>query len=511
MSALSSASTMRAPNVGAKRRSHGRQSRSNRASACMSGRDVPTPAASAAPLRRTRSCDRSSARGGGAGCTLLRRQMRAPSGMRTRNVVPRAELAVDVDRSAVQLRPAPAPARGRCRSLRACGPASPSTRWNRSNRRGSSVGGDADAGVARPRAAPRRARRAGARRSRPASVNLNAFESRLRTIFSHMSRSTYTRLVERRAVDAEREAGPLRSPSGTCWRGRASARPDRSARTLACTRPASMREKSSSELTSRSRRRALRCTSSRRSRAACGRLRVGDRCRAAGPSISVSGVRNSWLTFEKNAVLARSSSASASARRRSALVGLRVADRRRDLAGDQIEERAVVVVERPARADAGDEETGEAVSGALERQQQRALRRGRARRRRRCRRRARGRSLSLRSCLVAPAARRSATASPHRSDKRCAAAPPSIVARRRIATRCAIAVARAGTAPRTARRADTARARRRRAGRLPRRVSTPAERARRDRSARAGVARRSTRSVTSVTTHSIPATRLSSS
>ena len=31
----------------------------------------------------------------------------------------------------------------------------------------------------------------------------------------------------------------------------------------------------------------------------------------------VSGVRNSWLTFEKNAVFARSSSASASARRRS--------------------------------------------------------------------------------------------------------------------------------------------------------------------------------------------------
>ena len=38
---------------------------------------------------------------------------------------------------------------------------------------------------------------------------------------------------------------------------------------------------------------------------------------SSGPSISVSGVRNSWLTFEKNAVLARSISASASARRRS--------------------------------------------------------------------------------------------------------------------------------------------------------------------------------------------------
>ena len=35
-----------------------------------------------------------------------------------------------------------------------------------------------------------------------------------------------------------------------------------------------------------------------------------------GPSINVRGVRNSWLTFEKKRVLARSSSASSSARRR---------------------------------------------------------------------------------------------------------------------------------------------------------------------------------------------------
>ena len=38
---------------------------------------------------------------------------------------------------------------------------------------------------------------------------------------------------------------------------------------------------------------------------------------SSGPSSSVSGVRNSWLTFEKNAVFARSTSVSASARRRS--------------------------------------------------------------------------------------------------------------------------------------------------------------------------------------------------
>ena len=46
--------------------------------------------------------------------------------------------------------------------------------------------------------------------------------------------------------------------------------------------------------------------------------RGGARSSASGPMISVSGVRNSWLTLEKKSVLLRSSSASASARRRSA-------------------------------------------------------------------------------------------------------------------------------------------------------------------------------------------------
>ena len=40
----------------------------------------------------------------------------------------------------------------------------------------------------------RRRRAAGATAMPPSSVNLNAFESRLRTIFSHISRSTYDRL-----------------------------------------------------------------------------------------------------------------------------------------------------------------------------------------------------------------------------------------------------------------------------------------------------------------------------
>ena len=77
-----------------------------------------------------------------------------------------------------------------------------------------------------------------------------------------------------------------------------------------------MREKSSSVLTSRSMRWPLRCTVFR---AAPDSDWPGEaRASSVGPSINVSGVRNSWLTLEKNAVLARSSWARSSARWRAA-------------------------------------------------------------------------------------------------------------------------------------------------------------------------------------------------
>ena len=84
------------------------------------------------------------------------------------------------------------------------------------------------------------------------------------------------------------------------------------------TRPASMREKSSRVLTSLSSRR--RCGARvELTRGVRRKLPSPSRASASssGPSIKVSGVRNSWLTLEKNAVFARSISASASARRRS--------------------------------------------------------------------------------------------------------------------------------------------------------------------------------------------------
>ena len=75
--------------------------------------------------------------------------------------------------------------------------------------------------------------------------------------------------------------------------------------------PTSMRTKSSSPFTSLSSRRALRWSSSR-FRGDGGVWLV--MASSMGPSMSVSGVRNSWLTLLKNVVLARSSSASSSER-----------------------------------------------------------------------------------------------------------------------------------------------------------------------------------------------------
>ena len=74
-----------------------------------------------------------------------------------------------------------------------------------------------------------------------------------------------------------------------------------------------MREKSSNVLTNFRSLTLLRCAVSSRARRGGGRgLARSASSSSSGPSIRVSGVRNSWLTFEKNAVFARSISAKAS-------------------------------------------------------------------------------------------------------------------------------------------------------------------------------------------------------
>ncbi len=162
-------------------------------------------------------------------------------------------------------------------------------------------------------APPRGGRRS---RSTPSRVNLKALESRLRTTFSHISRSTATgsskvgqstvkvrpalSIVDRKTLAIS--AVSLPRSTGSC---------------CACSRPASMREKSSSVLTSFKQPLAVAPRDLERAGAtSAGRPSAASAC-SSGPSISASGVRNSWLTFEKNVVLARSSSANASARWRS--------------------------------------------------------------------------------------------------------------------------------------------------------------------------------------------------
>ena len=130
---------------------------------------------------------------------------------------------------------------------------------------------------------------------------------------------------------AERKA--LARSGGAAPRGRSARRspapgPPRCARSRAACSPAC------------SRRSALRWTSSQRSPLSAPR---GARPSASssGPSISVSGVRNSWLTLEKKAVLARSSSASASAAPLLRLEGAGGRRARPAQLGDQLEEVAV--------------------------------------------------------------------------------------------------------------------------------------------------------------------------
>ena len=107
----------------------------------------------------------------------------------------------------------------------------------------------------------------------------------------------------------ERSVAELNTAAVSC-----ASRPRSTGAKLAVTRPDSKRERSSSALTSRSSRSALRWATSIRSRWTAGSGSGSASASPSGPSMSVSGVRNSCETLEKNSVLARSSSASSSAR-----------------------------------------------------------------------------------------------------------------------------------------------------------------------------------------------------
>ena len=78
---------------------------------------------------------------------------------------------------------------------------------------------------------------------------------------------------------------------------------------------------------------------------------------STGPSISVSGVRNSWLTLREEGRLRPVEFGQRLGPPPLLLVGAGVGERRRDLVGDQHEEVLVAVVERQARTQTRDEKT----------------------------------------------------------------------------------------------------------------------------------------------------------
>ena len=183
-------------------------------------RPVRDRAASAAPPRRTAAASDRRRRRRPRGADPVRRQVGAPARDGDGEGGAPAQLALDLDGAAVQPARARAPGRGRCPSPRGCASARPRTRWKRSKTCGSSsaaipmpVSRDLEHRPARP---PRAARTV----ISPSKVNLKALERRLRTIFSHISRSTHsgsasggqsTRSAKPRALDGRR---------GRCWQAR---------------------------------------------------------------------------------------------------------------------------------------------------------------------------------------------------------------------------------------------------------------------------------------------------
>ena len=155
-----------------------------------------------------------------AACTRSAGRWAVPSGRRTVKVLPTpTSLATEIvppcrrTSSCTSARPMPLPSMLR--------PRAPSTRWKRSNRCGSSAAGmpvpvsRTATSTALPSAVGRMAMAIS-----PSKVNFSALDRRLRTIFSHMSRSTWTGAGKRRTIDAQVEARRGRWPSGRSRRAR---------------------------------------------------------------------------------------------------------------------------------------------------------------------------------------------------------------------------------------------------------------------------------------------------
>ena len=139
----------------------------------------------------------------------------------------------------------------------------------------------------------------------PLNVNLNAFDSRLRTIFSHMSRSTNTGSGSggQSTIEIAAPHAPIADRNALARSAVTRARSvgSNDARDAAGLDPREI-EQRVHQLQQTLRIAMDRC----RDRRPAARRPASRRLPRSGPSSSVSGVRNSWLTLLKNAVFARS-------------------------------------------------------------------------------------------------------------------------------------------------------------------------------------------------------------
>ena len=249
MSALSSASRIaaRRPRAGVA----ARRVVAGRAAVDARVARVDRRAASAAPPRRYGLAPR---RRGRVRCGARRCGRPAggpmPKRQRDRERGAPAELARRRGSSPPCSRPAPARARGRCRVPSCVRPRAPSTRWKRSKSARQLLRRDAGAGVAHARSSTLRPRRAQRHRDLALERELERVREQVEDdLLPHLAVDV-DRLGERRAVDDEPQAGALdrRAEDARELGGERGeiGRLDSDA----CTRPASMREKSSSVLTS---------------------------------------------------------------------------------------------------------------------------------------------------------------------------------------------------------------------------------------------------------------------
>ena len=280
-----------------------------------------------------------------------------PSGIRTRRTCCPVRGCSPPAPSRRGAGPAPGRGPGRSRSPRASGRATPSTRWNRSKMRGSSPAGmpvpvsrtDSSTAADGPEADD----------DLPLEGELEGVGDQVQDdLLPHVAVHE-DRLGQGRAVDHEPQPGLL------------AGRPEVAGELRGQRRQVGrlVRRPGPARLDPREVQQGVDQLQQPQS-AAVGRLQplalargsgssASARASSTGPSIRVSGVRNSWLTFEKNAVFARSISASASARRRSASYARASA---RPCRYDRPRGRRRPDRGRPhaARADAEDEQAGQA-------------------------------------------------------------------------------------------------------------------------------------------------------